>query len=84
MPNHLEACCTHYSTHLLTIFMATSRWAILCAGVPIMLLHLQVHTVGNAGRALFTACAMPALLLVHHVEAPATHVRHIAELWLAV
>ena len=49
-----------------------------------MLLHLQVHTVGNAGRALFTACAMPALLLVHHVEAPATHVRHIAELWLAV
>ena len=34
MPNHLEACCTRYSTQLLTTFMATSRWAIRCAGVP--------------------------------------------------
>lgn len=48
-----------------------------------MLLHLQAHTVGNLGRALLTACAMPALLLIHHVEAPAPHVRDIAELWLS-
>ena len=48
-----------------------------------MLLHLQAHIVGNPGRALLTACAMPALLLVYHVEAPAPHVRHIAQLWPA-
>ena len=42
-----------------------------------MLLHLQAHTVGNLGRALLPACATPALLLVHHVKAPAPHVRQL-------
>ena len=30
----------YYSTHSLTRYMATSRWGIMCAGLPIILLPL--------------------------------------------